>query len=214
MPRIPAPACKHLLAQATKLWPNRRTSSDGIVGDAAHASRVSDHNPGHAGYCHAVDLSHDPAHGVDTVAIAKRLAASHDPRITYIIAHRRIWSPAKGWHAYRGASPHTEHMHVSIADTKHDCESTADFALAAKPKPQPKPKPAPKPRPKPKAAHARIMGDSVRLRSKPSLRGAVIGHFPQGRIVTVLPGSRPLWLHVSYDGKTGYVWRGYTRRVA
>lgn len=35
--------------------------------------------------------------------------------ITYVIWWRRIWTPEKGWHAYNGPVPHTDHVHASFA---------------------------------------------------------------------------------------------------
>lgn len=33
--------------------------------------------------------------------------------VKYVIFNHRIWSPARGWHAYTGVNPHTDHVHVS-----------------------------------------------------------------------------------------------------
>lgn len=35
--------------------------------------------------------------------------------ITYVIWWRRIWTPEKGWHAYNGPVPHTDHVHASFS---------------------------------------------------------------------------------------------------
>lgn len=107
----PAPACKALLWQAQVLWPNRNRASDGIIGDARHQAKVSDHNEGNA-----ADLTHDPANGCDAHAIADRLKASGDPRIKYVISNGRIWNPSisPNWRTYNGPNPHTKHTHVSI----------------------------------------------------------------------------------------------------
>lgn len=34
--------------------------------------------------------------------------------VKYVIWNRYIWSPGKGWRAYHGPSPHTDHVHVSF----------------------------------------------------------------------------------------------------
>lgn len=106
----PAPACLAALKQATHRWPNRDTSSDGIMGDARHQATVSDHNLGNA-----FDLTHDPAHGVDCHVISRQI--TRDIRTKYVIFNRQIWSRARtteGWRPYSGDSPHDHHMHVSI----------------------------------------------------------------------------------------------------
>ncbi|PWW21077.1 hypothetical protein JD79_00204 [Geodermatophilus normandii] len=35
--------------------------------------------------------------------------------VMYVIWDREIWSPSRGWRPYRGASPHTDHVHVSLS---------------------------------------------------------------------------------------------------
>ncbi len=105
-----APACRKALTDATARFPNRNRASDGIMGDAAHQRRRSDHNLGNA-----FDLTHDPINGVDCNALS-RLVIS-DARVTYVIWNRQIYNRSRadeGWRAYGGANPHTHHMHVSI----------------------------------------------------------------------------------------------------
>jgi hypothetical protein len=34
--------------------------------------------------------------------------------VLYVIWNRQIWFPATGWKSYRGASAHTDHVHVSM----------------------------------------------------------------------------------------------------
>ena len=53
-----------LLAQVNKAHPGRSKKSDGVIGDKAHAATASDHNPV-AGVVHALDLTNDPAKGLD-----------------------------------------------------------------------------------------------------------------------------------------------------
>lgn len=108
------------LSQATRLWPNRSTASDGVCGDPAHAARESDHNPDSRGLAHAFDLTHDPAHGCDAHAQANairlRAKARTERRPKYIISNRRIAQPETNWEwvPYDGENPHEHHAHFSI----------------------------------------------------------------------------------------------------
>jgi hypothetical protein len=107
---LAAPCCSKALADATTRWPQRSRASDGILGDAAHQRRKSDHNQGNA-----FDLTHDPLHGVDCGSLSR--LAINDRRVTYVIWNRQIYSRARaseGWRSYHGPNPHTSHMHVSI----------------------------------------------------------------------------------------------------
>lgn len=122
----PAPSVKLGLTEATMRWPTRNTSADGIIGDTAHQSRTSDHNPDSRGVVHAFDLTHDPAHGVDCNQLAGLIVTRKDPRVRYVIWDGRIckgpWSDSVlagraqpwRWEPYTGPSPHTHHMHVSV----------------------------------------------------------------------------------------------------
>lgn len=46
-----------ITSEANKIAPNRRKSSDGMLGDARHRAAGGDHNPDGAGKVHAVDIS-------------------------------------------------------------------------------------------------------------------------------------------------------------
>jgi hypothetical protein len=112
-----------LRKQINAVHPKRSKANDGTIGDAAHASRSSDHNPwvkdGAMGVVTALDITHDPANGVDCGKIVEVLKASADPRIKYIIWNRRIWNPSVSprWRKYSGANPHDKHFHLSVAST-------------------------------------------------------------------------------------------------
>lgn len=114
-----------LRRQVDGLAPGRSKANDGTIGDAAHASRDSDHNPwvvdAGVGVVTAMDITHDPAHGFDAGALAQRIVASRDPRVKYVISNRRIAnSMAIGgaapwtWRPYGGSNPHEKHVHVSV----------------------------------------------------------------------------------------------------
>jgi hypothetical protein len=113
-----------LLGEINASAPARSKASDGSIGDEAHSSTSSDHNPCD---CHAVvaarDFTHDPAGGFDAGAFARWLAGrvvTCEPRVKYIISNREICSgqgqdyPAGVWRPYTGSNPHEHHCHVSV----------------------------------------------------------------------------------------------------
>ncbi len=106
-----------LLGQVNALAPGRDRSSDGTIGDAAHAASTSDHNPNAANVVTALDITHDPAHLVDARKLAETLVASRDERIKYIISNAQIISSKVSpwqWRPYTGANAHREHVHISV----------------------------------------------------------------------------------------------------
>lgn len=109
-----AKSLETLRSQVNALSPNRSKVSDGTIGDTAHSSRTSDHNPNDAGVVCAIDITHDPAHGIDGNQLAE--AVKNDPRTKYIIWNRKIWnaSVAKAWRPYTGSNPHDKHVHISV----------------------------------------------------------------------------------------------------
>lgn len=122
-----------LLAQLNAAYPGRSKLSDGGIGDAAHASRSSDHNPwvklASLGIVTARDYTHDPARGLDCSVLAAALIASGDSRIKYIIWNRRIWDRVNGWKAYFGINPHTKHLHLSVEDDPALYDNTRDWQI-------------------------------------------------------------------------------------
>jgi hypothetical protein len=108
------PAAIAVLRQATAISPSRKKASDGLLPSAAHikASPSSDHNTGYA-----VDLTHDPKHGIDCFDIFEKL--KEDKRVKYLIFQGKIWSREKakqGNRVYTGSNPHNKHLHISIND--------------------------------------------------------------------------------------------------
>lgn len=122
------PAAIAVLRQATALSPNRNKASDGLLPSAAHikASPNSDHNTGLA-----VDLTHDPKHGIDCREIYEML--KDDDRVEYLIFAGRIWSEAKGDRKYTGSNRHDKHLHISINDDLDD-DTSPWFYWMGKPK--------------------------------------------------------------------------------
>lgn len=136
-----AKSLERLRGQVNQLAPHRSRKSDGSIGDAAHRSRSSDHNPhitdGGIGVVSAVDITHDPPRGCDASAIAASLVSSRDTRIKYIIWNRRIVAsypaggkPAWTWRQYSGRNGHTHHIHISVVTDKTRYDSTRDWQVA------------------------------------------------------------------------------------
>ena len=123
--------------QINLMSPNRSKESDGSIGDAAHASRSSDHNPwvkdGRVGIVTAIDITHDPAHGIDAGKLADILRRSGDPRIKYIISNGRISNPTVNggeWRPYHGKNPHNKHFHISVVSDKKHYDDTRKWDLS------------------------------------------------------------------------------------
>jgi peptidoglycan hydrolase-like protein with peptidoglycan-binding domain len=116
-----AKATAKLLEQINLVAPTRNRGSDGWIGDEAHASRASDHNPNKAAVVQAQDITHDPAGGCDSYKLAETLRTKKDPRIKYVISNYRIFSGNAGpspwlWRKYTGSNPHSMHGNVSVVD--------------------------------------------------------------------------------------------------
>lgn len=124
-------------------YPGRSKASDGTIGDAAHATRDSDHNPfiivNGVGVVRARDITHDPAHGCDADVLADRVAGlialGAHPALrhgAYVIRNSRIFSfdrRGEGWRPYGGSNPHTKHVHVSVSLDPAGFDSTAPWGI-------------------------------------------------------------------------------------
>lgn len=82
----------------------------GAWGDRSHMARKSCHNSGKAIDAMTVIVAEHEA------IVAWALANRAKYGITLIISQRKKWSAASGWKArpYLGASPHNDHVHLSI----------------------------------------------------------------------------------------------------
>jgi len=127
--------------------PLRDRASDGSIGDTAHASSSSDHNPDETGSTpyedpdrrnevHAIDVDDDlrmPAWDMNRCLriIITRHRLGRDDRLQNVIYNRRIWSRSWGWtaRAYTGASGHTEHAHFSARYTTAQENDTGPWGL-------------------------------------------------------------------------------------
>ena len=138
----PAASLRHLLGQVNALAPGRSKVSDGMIGDTAHQSRNSDHNPWiwdaavSKGVVTALDITHDPGNKCDCNVLANVLQLHKDERIKYVIWNRRIMnsSPINGaaaweWRNYSGANPHDKHIHISVKCDKPNYDSTKNWNI-------------------------------------------------------------------------------------
>jgi peptidoglycan hydrolase-like protein with peptidoglycan-binding domain len=130
-----------LREQINTAFPDRLRISDGGIGDAAHASRNSDHNPwvrdskGQP-IVTAIDITHDPDfNGIDCHRLAEALSKSADPRIKYLIWDRKITTRMSGggfgWKKYNGSNPHTQHLHISVIDREFLFDSDKSWNIGS-----------------------------------------------------------------------------------
>lgn len=126
-----APALRKLLLQVNAKYPGRSKASDGTIGNEEHSARKSDHNPNADGVVCALDITHDPLHGLDSEKLAEAIRKSQDPRVSYIISNRKIANPDVknwAWRPYSGANPHNHHCHISVKGG-HWAEDTSEWNL-------------------------------------------------------------------------------------
>lgn len=122
-----------LREQVNTAYPNRNKASDGTIGDTAHATSASDHNPNAQGVVTALDLTHDPANGLDIMNFAEVIKS--DPRVKYLIANRLIWWRGD-WYDYTGSNPHTKHIHISVSATPSVYDNSNDWKLGGNVNPE------------------------------------------------------------------------------
>jgi hypothetical protein len=126
-----------LRAQLDARFTKRDIRSDGWIGDKAHASRKSDHNPNTRGVVQAIDVDEhtDTSERSDEVGrwLVESLRTSQDPRIKYVVYEGRMFScyPARGvppW-TWRNGNGHTQHVHVSVVDDPTLYDDDTPFRL-------------------------------------------------------------------------------------
>jgi hypothetical protein len=110
-----------LREQVDTWYPDRRTTSDGWIGDARHSASKSDHNPDWSaeGIVRAIDIDSrlDSSEQLSIyLADQIRVCAKTDKRISYVIHNGFIASKRFGfkWRRYRGINPHKRHIHISF----------------------------------------------------------------------------------------------------
>lgn len=141
-----APALVALTAEINAAAPKRSKASDGWIGDPAHASRDSQHNPENwptswTGVVRARDYTDDPKGGMPCAELAQDLLelmrSRKHPALgpgAYIIWAGRIISFNRldeGWRPYLGANRHTKHLHLSVADAAVGYNSRARWGVLA-----------------------------------------------------------------------------------
>ena len=122
-----APSLAQLRREINARWPGRDKSTDGTIGDAAHSSRASDHNPNSRGSVNAIDIDED---GIDAWGLVD--LAIKDPRVNYVIYERKIWQRKHGFkpRPYSGINAHTKHIHVSIIQGAWAEQNTDPWGVA------------------------------------------------------------------------------------
>ena len=141
------PCLVSLRTEFNTLAPSRDRNSDGSIGDSAHASSSSDHNPDETGATpyedadstnevHAIDVDADLRKAGWTMAkavevIVTRHRSGADNRLQNVIFNRRIWSQSWGWTArtYTGSNPHDKHAHFSSRYTTTQERDTRRWGL-------------------------------------------------------------------------------------
>lgn len=128
-----AHSLERLRAQVNEAHPGRSKTDDGTIGDEAHSSRLSDHNPNPSGVVCALDLTHDPKGGFDSYAFAEMLRLHRDHRIQYVISNGHIFSSSVSpwiWRTYHGANKHDRHVHISVVQESAIYDDMSDWTLS------------------------------------------------------------------------------------
>ena len=124
------PCLVTLRAEFNAVAHGRDKGADGWIGDTAHQSRTSDHNPQADGRVLALDIDSTGPWPVPFDGLVEKCRG--DSRLEYIIWNRRIASRDQGWkwRTYTGSSdPHTGHAHFSARHDHTGNTSTADWGI-------------------------------------------------------------------------------------
>lgn len=119
-----------LRGQVDAKFINRDKRSDGWIGDAAHATRASDHNPDKRGLVFALDVDENFGIGRwrnggaakrlsnELLAYARSSLPGHD-RVKYVVYEDRLASGTykSTWWKWRGKGySHFQHIHISFTE--------------------------------------------------------------------------------------------------
>jgi hypothetical protein len=127
-----------LKKQIDERWAKRDHASDGIKGDSAHASRISDHNEDSQGYVHALDVDEDLKGSKydnvwlsDQIIANARLRRSGSVRLKNVVYENRVASGTYPNHFWTWRNDpslgHEHHMHISFST--HGQEDGMDFTV-------------------------------------------------------------------------------------
>jgi hypothetical protein len=131
------PCLVQLRSEFNDLNPDRDKGADGSIGDTAHQSSTSDHNPDAQGRVLAVDIdSSGPWPGFTFATavglIIERCRSGREDRIQYIIWDHHIYSRSTEFakRAYTATSdPHVNHAHFSARHDHHGESDTRGWNL-------------------------------------------------------------------------------------
>lgn len=146
---ILVPSLVSLRGEFNAIAPGRDRSSDGSIGDSAHADSVSDHNPDETGNTGGVEDSDsiNEVHAIDVDMsgpwpsgfsmeravqfLVAECRAGRERRLRYIIFNRRIWSASNDWaqRDYSGSNPHDKHAHFSASYVTAQESDTSSWGL-------------------------------------------------------------------------------------
>jgi peptidoglycan hydrolase-like protein with peptidoglycan-binding domain len=176
-----AKSLETLRAQINAHYPKRSKVSDGTIGDAAHSSRTSDHNPDSKGRVCAFDITEDFKNGPDLPKLLPLLL--RDSRTKYIIYEGKIYNPTiqnGAARPYTGVNAHKQHLHLSV--TQAGADDVREWALPGAAVSSAPPNPAPEPtKPRQTLKKGMTGGDvpvlQLRLKELGDYKGLVDGDF-------------------------------------
>lgn len=135
------PCLVFLRDEFNRLAPDRDKGADGSIGDQAHTTRTSDHNPRPDGAVLALDIDSTGPWPADydlnkaVLDIVEEHMAGRDDRLQYVIWRARIASRSTrwGWVPYDGVDKHYNHAHFSARHDRHGAMDTSYWGVCMNP---------------------------------------------------------------------------------
>lgn len=127
--------------QVNARFPKRDKASDGIVGDASHQARPSDHNPDSRGYVHAMDIDEDFGAKGDNMKFANQIldycrqGRKGSERIKYVVYEDKVASGtySGNFWVWRGSGyGHQHHIHISFTTVGEQDDAPFDIPILQK----------------------------------------------------------------------------------